>query len=128
MISCFKAYTNEAAHDVVRRDFDNLPIMGTTGPRYCPSIEFKLRRFTDKKQHAIWLEPEGSNSDLIYPNGISTGMSKKSQEEFVHLIPGLENSKILKYAYVVEYEYVIPKSVLSHSLETKQIPGLFLAG
>ena len=84
--------------------------------------------FPDKDSHKVWLEPEGINSDVVYPNGISTGLPLHAQKAFVASIPGLENAKILQPAYVVAYDFIQPKYVLKHTLETKQLPGFFLAG
>ncbi len=101
--------TNEQAHDVVRRNLHLTPKMsrgdGAYGipPRYCPSVETKLNRFPDKKWHNVWLEPEGLNSDIIYPNGITTCVPEEAQKELVALIPGLENATVCKPAYAIEY-------------------------
>ena len=89
------------------------------GPRYCPSIEKKLERFPGRDGHNIWLEPEGLNTNIIYPNGISTGVPKEAQLEFLRRIKGLENVKMVKPAYVVDYDYIDPKTVLKHTLETR---------
>ena len=89
------------------------------GARYCPSIEDKVRKFSDKNSHQIFLEPEGLESEVIYPNGISTSLPEDVQEEFVHSIDGLEKAKIIKPGYAIEYDYVNPQE-LYHSLETKK--------
>lgn len=126
---CYATYTNEASHDVVRANLDkSIHIRETVkGPRYCPSLESKVIRFADKQRHIIWLEPEGFNSDVIYPNGISMTIPAEAQEELLRTIPGLENVQMLQAGYGVEYDYVDPRS-LKASLETKAIDGLFLAG
>ena len=95
------------------------------GARYCPSIEDKVRKFSDKNSHQIFLEPEGLESEVIYPNGISTSLPEDVQEEFVHSIKGLEKANIIKPGYAIEYDYVSPQE-LYHSLETKKIKNLFL--
>jgi tRNA uridine 5-carboxymethylaminomethyl modification enzyme len=99
----------------------------STGPRYCPSLETKIVRFADKSQHPLYLEPEGRNTDEVYVNGLSTSLPCELQEEIVHLIPGLEHARILRYGYAIEYDYVPPVQ-LKPSLETKRIAGLFCAG
>lgn len=97
------------------------------GPRYCPSIEDKLVKFADRTSHQIFLEPEGYNTDVVYPNGISTSLPADVQEEFIHTIKGLENVKIIRYAYAIEYDYVDPME-LDHCLKVKKTKGLYLAG
>src|SRR5436853_1215856 len=99
----------------------------STGPRYCPSIEDKVVRFAEKQSHHIFLEPEGLDTHEIYCNGISTSLPADVQEQIVRMIPGLENAKILRYGYAVEYDMVWPTQIRS-TLETKKISGLFLAG
>ena len=89
------------------------------GPRYCPSIEKKLERFPDKDNHLIWLEKEGINSHLVYPNGLATGMPLDAQKEMISLIPGLENAKVLAPAYIVDYDFIDPSKTLKYTLETK---------
>ena len=97
------------------------------GPRYCPSIEDKVMRFSERYSHQIFAEPEGLNSDLIYPNGISTSLPLKAQEALVRSIKGFEKAEIIRPGYAIEYDYFDPKC-LKHSLETKEIEGLFFAG
>ena len=89
------------------------------GPRYCPSIEKKLWVFPDKAFHNIWLEPEGIDSDVVYPNGISTGLPREAQVQFLKTIKGLEDVKVLEPAYIVSYDYINPTSVLKYTFETK---------
>src|SRR4030095_10616948 len=96
-------------------------------PRYCPSIEDKVVRFADKTSHQIFLEPEGLDDDTVYPNGISTSVSEETQDLFLRTIPGLENVVVRRYGYAIEYDYVDPRE-LYPTLETKRLPGLYLAG
>ena len=130
-ICCWISYTNSQTHEIIRNNLDQAPLytgqIQSTGPRYCPSIETKIIRFADKQRHQIFLEPEGLNTNWIYCNGISTSLPKSVQEGMVHSIEGLERAKILQYAYAIEYDYVPPLQIRA-TLESKKVPGLFLAG
>jgi tRNA uridine 5-carboxymethylaminomethyl modification enzyme len=130
-IACFIGYTNEAVHDEIRRNLDQSPLFSGeitgVGPRYCPSIEDKVVKFSDKPRHQIFLEPEGYQTYEIYPNGISTSMPEAVQMAFVRKIPGLESVKMLRPGYAVEYDFVDPRE-LDATLETKKLRGLFYAG
>lgn len=130
-ISCGITHTNEQTHDIIRRNLDRSAMYGGhidgVGPRYCPSIEDKVVRFSDKQSHQIFLEPEGLDDPTIYPNGISTSLPVPVQEEYVRSIAGLETVKILQPGYAIEYDYVDPRA-LKQTLELKNVPGLYLAG
>lgn len=130
-IFCHMAYTNEKIHSYIRENIHESPMysgqISTSGPRYCPSIEDKIIRFGDKERHQIFLEPEGLDSDLVYPNGISTSFPEHIQETIIRSIKGLENVEIVRYGYAIEYDYIDPRE-LKENLETKRIKGLFLAG
>ncbi|MBN1325298.1 MAG: tRNA uridine-5-carboxymethylaminomethyl(34) synthesis enzyme MnmG [Alphaproteobacteria bacterium] len=130
-VSCFITHTSEKTHEFIRDNIKNAPmyngeILGT-GPRYCPSLEDKVMRFPEHKTHHVFLEPEGLESDLIYPNGISTSFSSEIQDKWIRMIPGLENAKIAKYGYAIEYDAIDARD-LRATLESKDIQGLFFAG
>lgn len=129
--ACYITHTNEKTHEVIRNNLHrsamyNGNITGI-GPRYCPSIEDKIGRFRDKTSHHVFVEPEGADSDEIYPNGISTSLPADVQLEYIRTIPGFENAIISKFGYAVEYDYVLPNQ-LKPTLEVSSISGLFLAG
>ena len=130
-IECGITYTNESTHKIIRENFSKCALFSGLitgrGPRYCPSIEDKLVRFADRTSHQIFLEPEGYDTNVIYPNGISTSLPADVQDAFIHTMKGLENVEILRYAYAIEYDYVDPRE-LDHCLQTKKVQGLFLAG
>lgn len=130
-IDCGVTYTNEATHKIIRDNFSKCALFSGLitgkGPRYCPSIEDKLVRFADRTSHQIFLEPEGYETNVVYPNGISTSLPADVQDEFIHTMKGLENVEILRYAYAIEYDYVNPQE-LDHCLAVKKSKGLYLAG
>lgn len=130
-INCWITRTNSRVHDIIQANRHRSPIFNgqiqSIGPRYCPSIEDKVFRFSDKESHQIFLEPEGLDSELVYPNGISTSLPADVQEDFIRLIPGLEQVKIVRYGYAVEYDAIKPTQ-LKHTLESKFIENLFFAG
>ena len=130
-ISCRMTYTNEAVHEIISKNIKRSAIYSGriqgVGPRYCPSIEDKIKKFADKERHQIFLEPEGLNDHTIYPNGISTSLPADIQEEICSKINGLENVKIIRPGYAIEYDYVDPRELFL-TLETKKIKNLFLAG
>ena len=130
-ISCGITHTNERTHDIVRSNLSRSAMYGGhiegVGPRYCPSIEDKVVRFSDKASHQIFLEPEGLEDHTVYPNGISTSLPAEVQEAYVRSIDGLEQAVITQPGYAIEYDYFDPRE-LSRTLELRAIPGLFLAG
>lgn len=130
-IKCHITRTNSEVHKVIKDNIDKSAMFSgnikSLGPRYCPDIETKITRFADKDSHQIFLEPEGLSSDIVYPNGISTSLPEEVQKKLLSLIPGLENAIITQPGYAIEYDFVDPRE-LYHTLETKKIRGLFLAG
>ena len=130
-LRCAIVRTNAHTHDIIRANFDRSPLFAGTiegrGPRYCPSIEDKVKRFVGRDAHQIFLEPEGLNDPVIYPNGISTSLPADVQERLVRSIEGLERVEIARLGYAVEYEFVDPRR-LNATLEVRELPGLFLAG
>ena len=130
-LPCWIAHTNERTHEIIRSGLDRSPmytgVIEGVGPRYCPSVEDKIHRFADKESHQIFLEPEGLNTNEIYPNGISTSLPFDIQLALVRSVRGLENAHILRPGYAIEYDYYDPRGLKS-SLETKAIRGLFFAG
>ena len=130
-LSCFITRTNKKTHEIIKEN-THLSAMYSgdivgIGPRYCPSIEDKVNRFSDKESHQIFIEPEGINKDLIYPNGISTSLPRRAQEDFIRSIKGLEGAIITEFGYAVEYDFVDPRN-LKTSLETKFLNNFYLAG
>ena len=132
-LPCYLTYTNEKTHKIIRDNLNKSSMYGALddikgiGPRYCPSIEDKVTRFADKERHQLFLEPESRYYDDIYVQGFSTSMPPSVQEEMIHSLPGLENAKILKYGYAIEYDAIYPTQ-LNFSLETKILKNLFTAG
>ncbi|NBI43038.1 tRNA uridine-5-carboxymethylaminomethyl(34) synthesis enzyme MnmG [[Haemophilus] felis] len=130
-IPCFITHTNEQTHEVIRNNLDRSPmyagIIEGIGPRYCPSIEDKVMRFSERNSHQIYLEPEGLTSNEIYPNGISTSLPFDVQMKIVNSMKGMEKARIVKPGYAIEYDYFDPRD-LKPTLETKSISGLFFAG
>ena len=130
-VPCYLTYTNERTHAVIRKNMENSPLYAGVivgiGPRYCPSIEDKVVRFAEKTAHQIFLEPEGLDTDEIYPNGVSTSLPEEAQHEFIRTIPGLERAEMTKPGYAVEYDFV-PPTQLRPTLETKRVRGLYHAG
>ncbi len=130
-VLCYLTRTTEQTHEIIRKNLDKSPmfcgLIEGIGPRYCPSIEDKIHRFADRSSHQTFLEPESLSSDLIYLQGISTSLPEEVQDEFLKTIPGLENVKVARYGYAVEYDYIEPTQIW-HRLETRTIRQLFLAG
>ncbi len=130
-ISCRMTYTNEEVHKIISKNIKRSAMYSGSiqgvGPRYCPSIEDKIKKFVDKERHQIFLEPEGLNDNTIYPNGISTSLPSEIQEEICSKINGLEKVKILRPGYAIEYDYIDPRELFL-TLETKKIKNLYLAG
>ena len=130
-VKCHIARTNEKTHEHIKKSLKNSPLFNGVitgkGPRYCPSIEDKVTRFSEKDSHQIFLEPEGLNTNLVYPNGISTSLPEDDQQKFIRTIRGLENVEIVKYGYAIEYDFFDPRGLSSY-LENKKINGFFMAG
>ena len=130
-MDCFMTRTNKGTHEVIHDYLHESPmysgVIEGVGPRYCPSIEDKVMRFSERDSHQIFAEPEGLNSDLIYPNGISTSLPLEAQEKLVRSIKGFENAEIVRPGYAIEYDYFNP-TCLKHTLELKDIKGLYFAG
>ncbi len=130
-LRCAITRTTERTHEIIRKNFDRSPLFAGAiegrGPRYCPSIEDKVKRFAERDAHQVFLEPEGLDDPLVYPNGISTSLPVDVQKKFVRSIPGLEQVEIVRPGYAVEYEFVDPRR-LNQKLELRDLPGVFLAG
>ncbi|MCT7359201.1 tRNA uridine-5-carboxymethylaminomethyl(34) synthesis enzyme MnmG [Thalassolituus pacificus] len=130
-VNCYITHTNERTHEIIRNNLDRSPmyagVIEGIGPRYCPSIEDKITRFADKTSHQVFVEPEGLNSNELYPNGISTSLPFDVQLDLIHSICGFENAHVTRPGYAIEYDYFDPQD-LKHSLETKFVNNLFFAG
>ena len=130
-IPCHVTWTNKSTHRLIKESLEKSPLfngsISSRGPRYCPSIEDKVVRFAEKDKHRIMLEPEGLNSEVIYPNGISTSLCSEKQSKMLKTIKGLEDSKIIQPGYAIEYDHIDPRS-LKHTLESKYLKSLFFAG
>ena len=130
-LPCYIAYTNETTHEIIRSNFDKAPLftgqIEGIGPRYCPSIEDKINRFGDRDRHHLFIEPQTLEATEYYINGFSTSLPYEVQVQMLRSIKGFENAKIVRHGYAIEYDYVEPTQ-LKHSLETKKVKGLYLAG
>jgi tRNA uridine 5-carboxymethylaminomethyl modification enzyme len=130
-VNCYITHTNSRTHEIIKNNAHNSPMfLGEfegRGPRYCPSIEDKITRFSHKNSHQVFLEPEGLDTNVIYPNGISNSLPEDVQLEFLKTIEGLENVVMLKPGYAIEYDFVNPQELFP-TLETKKIKNLYLAG
>lgn len=130
-IPCYITYTNETTHNIIEGNFYRAPLftgqIEGTGPRYCPSIEDKINRFRDKDRHHLFIEPQTFENTECYINGMSTSLPPDVQQQMIHSVHGMENAKIVRYGYAIEYDFVDPRE-LKHSLETKKVKGLYLAG
>jgi tRNA uridine 5-carboxymethylaminomethyl modification enzyme len=130
-LPCYLTYTSTVTHEIIRNNLDRSPlyagVIKGTGPRYCPSIEDKVMRFSDRERHQVFLEPEGLDTEEYYANGVSTSLPYDVQIKMYRSIPGLENAEIMRPAYAIEYDFA-PPTQITHSLETKRVSGLFFAG
>ncbi|WP_457745279.1 tRNA uridine-5-carboxymethylaminomethyl(34) synthesis enzyme MnmG [Sulfurimonas sp.] len=130
-LPCYIAYTNEQTHDLIKSNFYRAPLftgqIAGKSPRYCPSIEDKIDKFPDKDRHHLFIEPQTADNTECYINGLSTSLPPDVQRDMIHSVRGMENAKIVRYGYAIEYDFVDPRE-LKHSLETKKISGLYLAG
>lgn len=130
-LPCFVTYTNETTHNIISSNFYRAPLftgqIEGTGPRYCPSIEDKVNRFSDKNRHHLFVEPQTLEATEYYINGLTTSLPPEVQHQMIQSIVGLENAKIVRYGYAIEYDYVNPTE-LTHTLETKKVQGLYCAG
>ncbi len=130
-LPCFLTHTTQKTHDIIRQNLTKSSLYGgcikSTGVRYCPSIEDKIVKFPERSQHHVFIEPEGRQSLEIYPNGLSNSLPEAIQQELIKSIPGLEQAEFIHHAYAIEYDYLDPTQ-LTHSLESKLVENLFLAG
>ncbi|MDF1881484.1 tRNA uridine-5-carboxymethylaminomethyl(34) synthesis enzyme MnmG [Sulfurimonas sp. MAG313] len=130
-LPCFITYTNETTHKIIEDNFHRAPLFSGqiegVGPRYCPSIEDKINRFRDKDRHHLFIEPQTWENTEVYVNGMSTSLPPDVQRDMIHSVKGMENARIVRYGYAIEYDYINPTS-LTHSMETKKIKNLYLAG
>ena len=130
-LPCYIAYTNETTHEIISSNFYRAPLftgqIAGKSPRYCPSIEDKVSKFADKDRHHLFIEPQTMDNTECYVNGLSTSLPPEVQRDMIHSVKGMENAKIVRYGYAIEYDFVDPRE-LKHSLETKKISGLYLAG
>lgn len=128
---CYLTYTNSKTHEIIKNNLDRSPLYGGVikgiGPRYCPSIEDKIMRFSDRERHQVFLEPEGLDTEEYYANGVSTSLPYDVQEMMLRTIPGLEEVEIMRPAYAIEYDFA-PPTQITHTLETKKVHGLYFAG
>ena len=130
-MSCWLTHTNQKTHEIIRKNLHRSPLYAGRiegiGPRYCPSVEDKIVKFSDKERHQVYLEPEGRDTEEFYVNGMSTSLPQDVQIEMIHSIKGLENAELMRFGYAIEYD-CMPPTQLKHSLETKRIENLFFAG